>query len=50
MEYIGGRQFALAYMRHNDKWFTVFPSVTLAECLESIGGGGPFDREGESQS
>ena len=42
MEYIGGKHFAVAYLRHNDKWFTVFPSLTLAECLEAIGGGGPF--------
>ena len=42
MEYIGGKQFAVAYLRHNDKWLTIFPSLTLAECLEAIGGGGPF--------
>lgn len=42
MEYIGGVRFALAYMRHNDKWFTVFPSLLLDECLEAIGSGGPF--------
>jgi hypothetical protein len=42
MAYIGGEQFALAYLRHNDKWFVVFPSLTLDECLEAVGGGGPF--------
>ena len=36
MEYIGGRRFALAYMRHTEKWFTVYPSLTLDECLEVI--------------
>jgi hypothetical protein len=42
MAYIGGERFALAYLRHNDKWFVVFPSLTLDECLEAVGGGGPF--------
>ena len=38
MEYVGGRRFALAYMRHTGKWFTVYPSLTLDECLEVIEG------------
>ena len=38
MEYVGGRRFALAYMRHTEKWFTVYPRVTLNECLEVIKG------------
>jgi hypothetical protein len=38
MEYIGGKRFALAYMRHTERWFTVYPSLTLAKCLEVIEG------------
>jgi len=42
LEYIGGRQFALAYLRHTEKWFTVYPRITLAKCLEVIGSGELF--------
>jgi len=36
MEHVGGGNFALSYMRHNDKWFRLFPSLTADECLNSI--------------
>jgi hypothetical protein len=36
MEHLGGGRFALSYMRHNDKWFRLFPSLTVGECLDSI--------------
>ena len=42
MEYIGGRRFALACMRHTETSFTVYPRVTLDECLEVIEGGELF--------
>ena len=43
LEYIGGNAFAVAYLRHNDKWFVIYPRLTLDECLEAIGSGGPFE-------
>ena len=42
LEYIGSNCFSVAYLRHNDKWFVIFPSLTLDQCLESVRGGGPF--------
>ena len=36
MEHVGGGNFALSYMRHNDKWFRLFPSLTMDECLDAI--------------
>ena len=36
MEHLGGGRFALSYMRHNDKWFRLFPSLSLDECLDAI--------------
>lgn len=36
MEHIGGGRFALSYMRHNDKWFNLFPSLTANECLDAV--------------
>ncbi len=36
MEHVGGGRFALSYMRHNDKWFELFPSLTADECLDAI--------------
>ena len=36
MEHVGGGRFALSYMRHNDKWFKLFPSLTADECLEAV--------------
>ena len=38
MEYIGGKRFALAYMRHTEKWFTVYPSLPWDKCLKVIEG------------
>ena len=34
MEHNGGGRFALSYMRHTDKWFRLFPSLSVDECLE----------------
>ncbi len=36
MEHVGGGRFALSYMRHNDKWFRLFPSLSVDECLDAI--------------
>lgn len=36
MEHVGGGRFALSYMRHNDKWLRLFPSLTVGECLDAI--------------
>lgn len=36
MEHLGGGRFALSYMRHNDKWSRLFPSLTVDECLDAI--------------
>ena len=36
MEHVGGGNFALSYMRHTEKWFRLFPSLTADECLTSI--------------
>ena len=40
--YAGDNRFSLAYLRHNDKWFVIFPSLTLDQCLEAVRDGGPF--------
>ncbi len=37
MEYVGGRRFNLAYMRHTGKWHEVYYDMTLEDCLETIG-------------
>jgi hypothetical protein len=42
MEHLGGGRFALSYMRHNDKWFKLFPSLTGDECLDAIENGWNF--------
>ena len=42
LEYIGSNCFSVAYLRHNDKWFVIFPSLTLEQCLEAVRDGGPF--------
>lgn len=42
MEYVGNQQFNLAYFRHTGKWFVIQSGLTLDDCLEMIGGGGPF--------
>jgi hypothetical protein len=39
MEHNGGGRFALSYMRHTDKWFRLFPSLTVNECLDQIENG-----------
>ena len=36
MEHLGGGHFALSYMRHTEKWFKLFPSLTADECLDAI--------------
>ena len=36
MEYVGGRRFNLAYMRHTEKWWEVYQGLTLEESLETI--------------
>ena len=36
MEHVGGGRFALSYMRHNDKWLRLFPSLTVEECLDAV--------------
>jgi hypothetical protein len=36
MEHVGGGRFALSYMRHTEKWFKLFPSLTADECLDAI--------------
>jgi hypothetical protein len=36
MEYVGGRKFNLAYMRHTDKWWEVYRGLTADECLRLI--------------
>ncbi len=42
MEYVGDRCFNLAYHRHTGKWCMIHPELTLGDCLELIGDGGPF--------
>jgi hypothetical protein len=42
MEHLGGGRFALSYMRHTEKWFKLFPSLTVDECLEAIENGWHF--------
>jgi hypothetical protein len=36
MEHLGGGRFALSYMRHTEKWFKLFPSLTADECLDAV--------------
>ena len=42
LEYLGDRRFDLAYFRHTGKWCVIHSGLTLDDCLELIGGGGPF--------
>jgi hypothetical protein len=42
MEHVGGGNFALSYMRHTEKWFKLFPSLTVEECLNEIENGWNF--------
>ncbi|MEM7657891.1 MAG: hypothetical protein AAF399_17330 [Bacteroidota bacterium] len=36
LTYRGKDQFDLAYLRHNDKWFVVYQSVSLKEAVKSV--------------
>ena len=36
LEYIGGRQFNLAYMRHTGQWWEVYHDISLEESLKKI--------------
>lgn len=36
LEHAGGGRFTLSYMRHNDKWFRLFPNLTADECLDVV--------------
>ena len=36
LEHVGDGRFALSYMRHTDKWFRLFPSLSVDECLDAI--------------
>ncbi len=36
MGYLGRERFSLAYMRHNDQWNEIYPSLSLVECLSAI--------------
>jgi hypothetical protein len=36
MGYLGSGRFSLAYMRHNDQWNEIYPSLSLDECLSAI--------------
>jgi hypothetical protein len=42
LEFVGDRHFNLAYFRHTGRWFEIHRGLTLGECLELIGEGGPF--------
>lgn len=42
LEFVGDRRCDLAYFRHTGKWWTIHTGLTLDECLELVGGGGPF--------
>ena len=42
LAHVGDDRFSLAYLRHDDKWFVVCPSLTLDRCLEAVRSGGPF--------
>jgi hypothetical protein len=36
MEHDGGGKFTISYMRHTEKWFRLFPNLTVDECLDGI--------------
>jgi hypothetical protein len=42
LEYVDGQHFNLAYMRHTGKWWEIHNDLTISQCLELIGDGGPF--------
>ena len=36
MEYVGGRRFNLAYMRHTGEWIEVEQGLTVNACMEAV--------------
>jgi hypothetical protein len=36
LEYVGDGEFNVAYMQHTEKWWEIFQSFTLDQCLEAI--------------
>jgi hypothetical protein len=36
MEYVGGENFDLSYMRHTGEWIQVYQGMSLDECLTAI--------------
>ena len=36
MEFVGGREFSLSFMRHTGKWVVLFERLSLDECLDAI--------------
>ncbi len=36
MEFAGGRQFSLSFMRHTGKWVVLYDRLSLDECLGAI--------------
>jgi hypothetical protein len=42
MDYMGDHRFTLAYFRHTGQWCVIHSGLTLDDCLELIGEGGPF--------
>jgi hypothetical protein len=42
MEYDGNQHFNLAYFRHTGEWWVISTELTIDQCLELIGEGGPF--------
>jgi hypothetical protein len=42
MEYVGSDRFNLAYHRHTGKWWEIYKELSINQCLELIGDGGPF--------
>jgi hypothetical protein len=36
IEFVGGRQFSLSFMRHTGKWVVLYDRVSLDECVDAI--------------
>jgi hypothetical protein len=36
MEFVGGSQFSLSFMRHTGRWVVLYERLSLDECLEAI--------------
>ena len=36
LEYIGGAQFILSYMRHTEKWVRLYTGISVDECMKSL--------------